>query len=77
MLSVGDGAWTISMLSWWYWKGIDLVCLLEDLLEHQGGRTVGRALALGIAGVPARGVTGSVPAAGWVASRPGPAVSLW
>ena len=41
-----------------------------------GGRAVGRASALGMAGMPARGVAGIMPAAAWVASRPGPALFL-
>ena len=38
------------------------------------GRTVGRALDLGMAGVPARGVAGSVPVARSIVS--GPVLSL-
>ena len=33
MLSVGDSAGTTLMLSWLYWKGVDLLCHLGDLLE--------------------------------------------
>ena len=36
MLLVGDGTGAISMLSWWYQKGVDLLCHLVDLLELWG-----------------------------------------
>ena len=69
MLSVGDRAGTISMLSW-YCKGVNLLCHPRNLLEHQGwGKGLWKGVGAGgtpaglVVGIPARRVARSAPAA--------------